>query len=429
MPEASHYLKLWSFRTAIEGQGFVDYIRLLWGPRFLHRSPRCHSEALFHLRKTVLVAPVLQERNPTNIVSMVSFKSIHPPVWRFWRLGICSKGCWMMWRSAGLRLFALMDLRIISTFAPVVTLLTIIRETWEVPNIHRECLCRTLATWFVSCFVRSQAPDSLKSLLSTRCNVLREAPSLFHYPFRFGHACRASGSYTAAAFGGPDDRTDWGPKVLGYQKDRNFSGADLILRSWERMELRVKRGVIVILPIHIHPMVAGKLRKSKMPTDPNGIPFALQLPTWRAANVSVAWRNPGSARGWWRGQPCDSARLSYRRPHRSEGIQGTSRPEEVECDPGGLPGGPHRERWLHGRGLCFEGCRDSLKARASSVKPMHSRCTKGPREWATWTCWPQGNFQVARNTKSCCTMFASPANMAQQLLKRSAPTETESYAK
>jgi|OrbCnscriptome_FD_contig_41_1098520_length_547_multi_3_in_0_out_0_2 hypothetical protein len=45
------------------------------------------------------------------------------------------------------------------------------------------------------------------------------------------------------------------------------------------MELRVKRGVIVILPIHIHPMVAGKLRKSKMPTDPNGIPFALQLPT------------------------------------------------------------------------------------------------------------------------------------------------------
>ena len=56
----------------------------LRGPRFLHRSPRCLSEALLHLR--LYWKHLFCKRNPTNIVSIVSMvnpTSIHPPLWRF----------------------------------------------------------------------------------------------------------------------------------------------------------------------------------------------------------------------------------------------------------------------------------------------------------------------------------------------------------
>ena len=158
-------------------------------------------------------------------------------------------------------------------------------------------------------------PDSLTSLLSTRCDVLREAPSLFHCPFRFGPECRASGSSRAAAFG-PDD-TDWGPKVQGYQKDRNFSGPENVWNNYRWREVLLWLQFVSIQRLQrswplLHSRWMDTNCKSKIATETRCVPFALQ-PPWGAANVSVARRNPGSAWGWWRRQPCDSARPSWRR--------------------------------------------------------------------------------------------------------------------
>ena len=61
---------------------------------------------LLHLRKTV--APCTSEIEWTY-----SFHGeLHPSTFvTLLRLGNYSEGCWMMWRSAGFRLFALMDFR------------------------------------------------------------------------------------------------------------------------------------------------------------------------------------------------------------------------------------------------------------------------------------------------------------------------------
>ena len=145
---------------------------------------------------------------------------------------------------------ALLDLRM-STFEPVVT----DKNPWNLsPNIHRECLCRSLATWqfgiasnrfrwstsalycVLSLFELKhssclQPARFFAKLLSTR-NVPRE--DLLRCPSRFGFACRGGGACWVGA--GSPDGMETVPKVPGYRRHRNFWVSEKV---WSHYEARM----------------------------------------------------------------------------------------------------------------------------------------------------------------------------------------------
>ena len=246
---------------------------------------------------------------------MVSFKSIHPPLWRFGGWAFAQKA--VGWCEGPLDCDCLHSW--ICAFPHLHKLLYCWRESVKLEKVRTStentCVSNSCNLTIRHSFILLpvffelkrpilwKAADSLKNLLSTRCNVLREATSLFHYPFRFGPECRASGSSRATP--GLQGLQAWTSRLHGrkcgdirgtatsaFYQELNFPAAV----GW----IEIARTIAPLLSSRF--LSIPRLRRSWGSQRCRRRHPAFLSPCCQPELHVVAWRNP-SARGWRRHPP------------------------------------------------------------------------------------------------------------------------------